>query len=186
VLVQLYGMKALLVALLAMAGMALGASSVHEFSMKSLDGKQVPLANFKGKVMLVVNVASQCGYTYQYEGLQALYVKYKDRGLILTGFPANNFGAQEPGTDAEIGAFCRSKFGVTFPMFSKISVKGADQAPLYRFLTDQKANPKTGGEIQWNFTKFLVDRNGKVIQRFEPEVEPLSKEIEAAVEAALK
>jgi len=179
-------MKTLLVALCVTAGMAAGASSVHEFTMKALDGKQLPLANFKGKVMLVVNVASQCGYTYQYEGLQALYVKYKDRGLVLTGFPANNFGGQEPGSDEEIGAFCRSKFGVTFPMFSKISVKGADKAPLYQFLTDSKANPKTGGEIQWNFTKFLVDRNGKVIRRFEPEVEPDSKEIEAAVEAALK
>jgi len=159
---------------------------VHEFTMKALDGKQVALASFTGKVMLVVNVASQCGYTYQYEGLQALYVKYKDRGLVLAGFPANNFGQQEPGTDEEIGAFCRSKFGVTFPMFSKISVKGADKAPLYQFLTDPKANPQTGGEIQWNFTKFLIDRNGKVLRRFEPEVEPESKEIQAAIEAALK
>jgi len=179
-------MKTQFATLCVMAGMALGASSVHEFTMKTLDGKQTPLASFKGKVMLVVNVASQCGYTYQYEGLQALYAKYKDRGFVLTGFPANNFGGQEPGSDAEIGAFCKSKFGVTFPMFSKISVKGADQAPLYQFLTDPKANPKTGGEIQCNFTKFLVDRNGKVIQRFEPAVEPNSREIEAAVEAALK
>ena len=163
-----------------MAGMAMGASSVHEFTMKALDGKQVPLANFKGKVMLVVNVASQCGYTYQYEGLQALYMKYKDRGLVLTGFPANNFGGQEPGSDAEIGAFCKSKFGVTFPMFSKISVKGADKAPLYQFLTQK------GGEIQWNFTKFLVDGNGKVIARFESAVEPDSTEVISAIEAALK
>src|SRR5712691_9042057 len=176
----------LCVALCVTAGMALGASSVHEFTMKTLDGKQVPLASFKGKVMLVVNVASQCGYTYQYEGLQALYAKYKDRGLVLTGFPANNFGGQEPGSDAEIGAFCKSKFGVTFPMFSKISVKGSDKAPLYQFLTDKKVNPTTGGEINWNFTKFLVDRNGKVLQRFEPAVEPNSKEVLAAVEAALR
>src|SRR6185436_4782943 len=176
----------LCVALCVTAGIALGASSVHEFTMKALDGKQLPLANFKGKVMLVVNVASQCGYTYQYEGLQALYAKYKDQGLVLAGFPANNFGGQEPGSNEEIGAFCKSKFGVTFPMFSKISVKGGDQAPLYQFLTDPKANPKTGGEIQWNFTKFLVDRNGKILQRFEPAVEPNSKELEAAVEAALK
>jgi len=173
-------MKTLLVALSAMAGMAMGASSVHEFTMKALDGKQVPLASFKGKVMLVVNVASQCGYTYQYEGLQALYMKYKDRGLVLTGFPANNFGGQEPGSDAEIGAFCKSKFGVTFPMFSKISVKGADKAPLYQFLTQK------GGEIQWNFTKFLVDGNGKVIARFESAVEPDSTEVISAIEAALK
>jgi glutathione peroxidase len=176
----------LCVALCVTAGMALGASSVHEFTMKSLDGKQVPLASFKGKVMLVVNVASQCGYTYQYEALQALYETYKSRGFVIAGFPANNFGEQEPGTDAEIQTFCKSKYSVTFPMFSKISVKGSDKAPLYQFLTDAKTNPKTGGEIQWNFTKFLVDRNGKVIQRFEPAVEPDSKEIEAAVEAALK
>src|SRR6202045_1403609 len=132
-------MKTLLAGLCIMAGMALGASSVHEFTMKSLDGRQVPLANFKGKVMLVVNVASQCGYTYQYEGLQALYAKYKDQGLVVAGFPANNFGGQEPGSNTEIGAFCKSKYGVTFPMFSKISVKGADMAPLYKFLTDKTA-----------------------------------------------
>src|SRR6201984_1065736 len=130
-------MKTLLVSLCVMAGMALGASWIHEFTMKTRDGKQVPLASFKGKVMLVVNVASQCGYTYQYEGLQALYMKYKDQGLVVAGFPANNFGAQEPGSTAEIGAFCKSKFGVTFPMFSKISVAGKDKAPLYQFLTDK-------------------------------------------------
>src|SRR5579859_6667212 len=179
-------MKTLLLSLCLLPAAALAASNVHEFTLDAINGTPAPLANFKGKVMLVVNVASQCGYTPQYEGLQALYAKYKDQGLVITGFPANNFGGQEPGTNAEIGAFCKSKFGVTFPMFSKISVKGADKAPLYQFLTDTKANPKTGGEIQWNFTKFLVDRDGKVIQRFEPEVEPQSKEIEAAVEAALK
>src|SRR6202045_1244341 len=123
------------------------ASSVHEFTMKAIDGTPTPLANFKVKVMLIVNVASQCGYTYQYEGLQALYLKYKDQGLVVVGFPANNFGAQEPGSNAEIGAFCKSKFGVTFPMFSKISVAGKDKAPLYQFLTDKTANPNTGGEI---------------------------------------
>src|SRR3954453_6807555 len=164
-------MKPLLGAIL-MSVTAFGASSVHEFTLKSLAGAATPLANFKGKVMLLVNVASQCGYTYQYEGLQALYAKYKDQGLVIAGFPANNFGGQEPGSNAEIGAFCKSKFGVTFPMFSKISVAGADKAPLYQFLTDKSANPKTGGEIQWNFTKFLVDRNGKVLARFEPAVEP--------------
>src|SRR5579862_2497881 len=168
------------------ASVAFGASNVYDFTMNALDGKPVALASFKGKVMLVVNVASQCGYTYQYEGLEKLYEKYKDQGFVITGFPANNFGGQEPGTNEEIGAFCKSKFGVTFPMFSKISVKGGDQAPFYKFLTDKTANPKTGGEIQWNFTKFLVDRNGKVIQRFEPAVEPLSKELESAVAAALK
>src|SRR5271157_4418301 len=179
-------MRTLIGALCLMSASAFGASSVLDFTMNQLNGKPVPLTNFKGKVMLVVNVASQCGYTYQYEGLEKLYEKYKDQGFVITGFPANNFGGQEPGSNEEIGAFCKSKYGVTFPMFSKISVKGADIAPLYKFLTDKTANPKTGGDIQWNFTKFLVDRNGKVIQRFEPPVEPLSKELVTAVEAALK
>jgi glutathione peroxidase len=165
---------------------AFGASSVHEFTLDALNGTPTPLVSFKGKVMLVVNVASQCGYTYQYEALQAMYMKYKDQGFVIAGFPANNFGGQEPGSNEEIGAFCKSKFGVTFPLFSKISVKGSDKAPLYQFLTDSKTNPKTGGEIQWNFTKFLVDRNGKVIARFEPAVEPNSKEVVSAIEAALK
>jgi glutathione peroxidase len=166
--------------LTAMAAAALGASSVHDFTMKSIDGKPSPLAQFKGRVLLVVNVASQCGFTYQYEGLEKLYETYKSQGFVIAGFPANNFGAQEPGTDAEIQTFCKSKYGVTFPMFPKISVKGADQASLYKFLTG------TGGEIQWNFTKFLVDRNGKVLRRFEPDVEPESPEVISAIEAALK
>jgi len=169
-----------------MSSAAFAASSVHEFTMDAINGTPTPLASFKGKVMLVVNVASQCGYTYQYEGLQALYLKYKDQGLVIAGFPANNFGAQEPGSNAEIGAFCKSKFGVTFPMFSKISVKGSDKAPLYQFLTDKNANPKTGGEIPWNFTKYLVDRDGKVLARFDAPVEPESKELTSAIEAALK
>jgi glutathione peroxidase len=176
-------MKYLLGALL--MSTAFAASSVHEFTLNALNGTPTPLASYKGKVMLIVNVASQCGYTYQYEGLQALYMKYKDRGLVVAGFPANNFGGQEPGTDVEIGAFCKSKFGVTFPMFSKISVAGKDKAPLYQFLTDKTANPKTGGEIPWNFTKYLVDRNGKVLARFDAPVEPESKELTSAIEAAL-
>src|SRR5215475_15561877 len=178
-------MKYLLGSLL-MITTAFAASNVHEFTLEAIDGTPTPLANYKGKVMLIVNVASQCGYTYQYEGLQALYVKYKDQGLVVAGFPANNFGEQEPGTNAEIGAFCKSKFGVTFPMFAKISVAGKDKAPLYQFLTDKTVNPKTGGEIQWNFTKFLVDRDGKVIARFEPAVEPQAPEVISAIEAALK
>jgi glutathione peroxidase len=177
-------MQYLLGALL-MTTTAFAASSVHEFTLNALNGTPTSLATYKGKVMLIVNVASQCGYTYQYEGLQALYLKYKDQGLVVAGFPANNFGGQEPGSDAEIGAFCKSKFGVTFPMFSKISVAGADQAPLYRFLTDKTANPKTGGEIPWNFTKYLVDRNGKVLARFDAPVEPDSKELTSAIEKAL-
>ena len=177
-------MKYLLGALL-MTTTAFAASSVHEFTLDSISGTPTSLANYKGKVMLIVNVASQCGYTYQYEGLQALYVKYKDRGLVVAGFPANNFGGQEPGGNAEIGAFCKSKFGVTFPMFSKTSVAGKDKAPLYQFLTDKTINPKTGGEIPWNFTKYLVDRSGKVLARFDAPVEPGSKELTSAIEEAL-
>lgn len=165
---------------------ALAASNALEFKMKALRGEMVDLASFKGKVVLMVNVASQCGYTYQYEALQKLYTKYQSQGLVVAGFPANNFGEQEPGTDEQIGAFCKLQYGVTFPMFSKISVLGADKAPLYQFLTDKKANPSTGGEIQWNFTKFLIGKDGKPIQRFEPAVEPDSKEVIAAIEAALK
>src|SRR6202795_2236628 len=179
-------MKPLLGALLLMSSAAFAASSVHEFTMDAINGTPTPLATFKGKVLRVVSVASQCVYTYQYEGLQALYMKYKDQGLVVAGFPANNFGAQEPGNNAEIGAFCKSKFGVTFPMFSKVSVAGKDKAPLYQFLTDKTVNPKTGGEIPWNFTKYLVDRDGKVLARFDAPVEPESKELTAAIETALK
>ncbi|MFM2124328.1 MAG: hypothetical protein RL328_779 [Acidobacteriota bacterium] len=168
-----------------MSTAAFAASSVHEFTLDAINGVPAPLAQYKGKVMLIVNVASQCGYTYQYEGLQKLYMKYKDRGLVITGFPANNFGEQEPGTNAEIGAFCKAKFGVTFPMFSKISVAGRDMAPLYQYLTSLAANPKTAGPIPWNFTKYLVDRNGKVLARFDAPVEPESKELTSAIERAL-
>src|SRR5712671_4522690 len=137
----------LLVAGMVMTASLFGASSVLEYTMKSIDGKPAPLAAYKGKVVLLVNVASKCGYTPQYEGLEAVYEKYKDRGFVILSFPANNFGGQEPGTDDEIKTFCRSKYNVTFPMYSKISVKGGDKAPLYQFLTDTAANPSTGGEI---------------------------------------
>src|ERR1700751_1801727 len=160
--------------------------AIGNFPLKRIDGKAESLASYKGKVLLIVNVASKCGFTPQYEGLEALYEKYKDKGLVVLGLPANNFMNQEPGTNEEIGAFCKSKFGVTFPMFSKISVKGSDKAPLYQFLTDPKANPKTGGEIPWNFTKYLVDRDGRVLARFDAPVEPESKELTSAIEAALK
>jgi len=132
-----------------------------------------------------VNVASKCGYTPQYAGLESLYRKYKDQGLVVIGFPANNFGAQEPGTNAEIKQFCSTKYNVSFPMYSKVSVKGSDTTPLYQFLTDKSANPGSGGEIQWNFTKFLVDRDGKVVGRFEPAVTPDSPELTGAIEKAL-
>src|SRR5271169_4177885 len=160
-------------ALLIMAASLLAASGLYTFTLKSIDGTPSPLANYKGKVVLVVNVASQCGYTPQYSALQATYEKYKDQGFVILGFPANNFGAQEPGTNEEIKTFCTRKYSVTFPMYSKISVKGADQAPLYGYLTETGAG--MAGDIKWNFTKFLVDRDGKVVQRFEPAVTPDSK-----------
>jgi len=125
------------------------ASSIHEFTLNSIDGQPVPLAQFKGQVVLIVNVASRCGFTPQYAGLEALYEKYKDRGFVVLGFPANNFLWQEPGTNEEIKSFCTLKYHVTFPMFAKVSVKGSDKSPLYQFLTDKKANPSTGGGIRW-------------------------------------
>ena len=162
------------------------ASSIHEFTLNSIDGQPAPLEQFKGKVVLIVNVASRCGFTPQYAGLEALYNKYKDKGLVVLGFPANNFLWQEPGTNLAIQAFCSTKYHVTFPMFAKVSVKGADKTPLYQFLTDKKANPSTGGEIRWNFTKFLADRNGKVIARFGSKAAPESPELIDAIEAALR
>lgn len=162
------------------------ASTIHEFTLNSIDGQPAPLAQFEGKVVLIVNVASRCGFTPQYVGLEALYKKYRERGFVILGFPANNFLWQEPGTNEEIKAFCTRKYNVTFPMFAKVSVKGKDKAPLYQFLTDKKANPSTGGEIGWNFTKFLVGRNGKVIARFGPSVAPESAELIGAVEKALR
>jgi glutathione peroxidase len=162
------------------------ASTIHEFTLNSIDGQPTSLAQFKGKVVLIVNVASKCGFTPQYAGLEALYEKYKERGLVVLGFPANNFLWQEPGTNEEIKAFCTRKYNVTFPMFAKVSVKGKDKTPLYQFLTDKKANPATGGEIGWNFTKFLVDKNGQVLARFGSSVKPESAELISAIENALR
>lgn len=172
-------------AILIMATTLLAASGIYRFTLNSIDGKPAPLADYKGKVVLVVNVASQCGYTPQYSALEAVYEKYKDQGFVILGFPANNFGAQEPGTNEEIKTFCTRKYSVTFPMYAKISVKGADQAPLYAYLTKETGAGLTG-DIQWNFTKFLIDRNGKVVQRFEPAVTPDSKEVVGAIEKELK
>jgi glutathione peroxidase len=156
------------------------AASIYDFTMDSIQGKPVPLSEYKGKVALVVNVASRCGYTPQYTALEAIYRKYKDRGLVVLGFPANNFKSQEPGTDAEIQAFCKRTYDVTFPMFSKISVLGADKAPLYKYLTSQM-----GSEIEWNFTKFLVGPDGHVLARFPSKVTPDSPEVTEAIEKAL-
>ena len=160
--------------------------SVHDFSAKSIDGKDVALADYKGKVLLIVNVASKCGFTGQYEGLQRLYETYKDQGFVILGFPANNFLGQEPGTDAEIQEFCTLNYGVTFPMFAKISVKGKDMHPLYAYLTSKETNPEFGGAISWNFNKFLVGRDGKIAGRFGSRTKPDDKELVEAVEEALQ
>jgi glutathione peroxidase len=160
--------------------------SVHAFTMKNIDGVDVPLSRYRGKVMLIVNVASKCGYTPQYTDLEELNKRYRERGLAVLGFPANNFGWQEPGTDEEIKTFCTTRYNVSFDMFSKISVKGSDQDPLYTYLTSEEANPETAGGVKWNFTKYLVDRNGKVIAKFGSGVKPLSEEVVKAVEEALK
>lgn len=160
-------------------------NSIYDFTLKDIDHKEVNLGQYRGKVVLVVNVASRCGYTPQYEGLQKVYLKYKDRGFVILGFPANNFMAQEPGTDEEIKTFCSTKYNVTFPIFSKISVKGDDIHPLYRFLTSKETNPDFGGDIKWNFSKFLLDKNGKIIARFEPKVTPESDPMIQAIEKAL-
>jgi glutathione peroxidase len=160
------------------------ASSVYDFTLPSIDGSEASLGQYKGKVLLLVNVASKCGYTPQYSGLESLYEKYKDQGLVVIGFPANNFGAQEPGTNEEIKSFCTRTYHVSFPMYAKVSVKGGDKTPLYHYLTEE-ANPSTKGEIGWNFTKFLVDRNGKVIARFDSKITPDDPGLVGAVEKAL-
>jgi glutathione peroxidase len=174
-------LKILGLSLLALLGAAmLEGASVYDFTLNAIDGAPAPLATYKGKVLLVVNVASKCGFTPQYKGLEAVYEKYKDKGLVIVGFPANNFGAQEPGTNEEIKTFCTRNYSVTFPMYAKISVKGADMAPLYQYLTSS-----TGGDIKWNFTKILIGKNGAIIKRFEPPVKPDDPTVTSAIEKAL-
>src|SRR5258708_7666017 len=159
--------------------------NVFDYTLNTIDGQPAPLSAYKGKVVMLVNVASRCGFTPQYTALESIYEKYKERGFVIIGIPANNFGAQEPGTNQEIKTFCQSKYSVTFPMMSKVSVKGNDKTPLYQYLTDKSVNPKTGGDIQWNFTKFPVGPDGQIITRFEPAVTPHSPEVIAAIESAL-
>jgi len=157
-----------------------------DFILENIEGELVNLSDYEGKVVMIVNVASKCGLTPQYEGMHALYKRYSARGFVVLGFPANNFRNQEPGTNAEIKQFCTASYGVSFPMFSKISVLGEDKHPLYEYLTGEKTNSGFSGDIQWNFTKFLINREGKVIARFEPKTEPDSKEVVAALEDALQ
>jgi len=154
--------------------------SLHEITLNTLNGKPQSLGTYKGKVVLAVNVASECGFTPQYAGLQKLYTEYKDRGLVILGFPCNQFGGQEPGTAAQIESFCQKNYGVTFPLFEKLDVKGAGQAPVYLFLTAKYDEPK------WNFHKYLVGKDGQVLSAFPSKVAPDSAELKAAIEAALK
>lgn len=155
---------------------AVAKKSIYDFKVTALDGGNIDFSTYKGKKILIVNTASECGYTKQYEGLQALYEKYKDK-LVIVGFPANNFGGQEPGSNDEIGAFCKKNYGVTFPMAAKISVKGDDTAPIYKWLCNKKENGVLDAEVGWNFNKFLLDENGNLLAHFESKIEPMSEEI---------
>jgi len=159
--------------------------TTYDFAAKTLDGEERSLREYAGKALLIVNVASQCGLTPHYAGLQELYQSYGGRGLVVLGFPCNQFGAQEPGSEGEIKKFCETRFGVTFPMFAKIDVNGPGRHPLYAFLTAQPTQPDGPGDIQWNFAKFLIDRSGNVAARFAPTAAPVSEEIVEAIERAL-
>jgi glutathione peroxidase len=158
-------------------------ASIYDFSAKSLQGKDVPLADYRGKPMLIVNTASKCGFTPQYEGLEKLYEQHKDKGLVILGFPCNQFGSQEPGSEDEIGTFCQVNYGVSFPMFAKIDVNGPQVHPLYAFLKKEKKGLLGSEGIKWNFTKFLIGRDGDVVERFAPTTKP--EALESAVEALL-
>lgn len=159
--------------------------SLYDFKVKSIEGEEVDLSKYKGKTVLLVNVASKCGYTRQYADMQKIYSKYKDRDFVILGFPCNQFGGQEPGSESEIKEFCTKEFGVTFPMFAKIDVKGSDQAPLYRYLTELETEPKGAGTISWNFEKFLIGPDGKVIGRYASKVNPSSPEMMKTIEGLL-
>lgn len=161
------------------------AKSLFELKAESWDGKKVNLADYKGKVVVVVNVASQCGFTPHYTGLQELYKKYKDKGLVVLAFPCNQFGGQEPGSNKEIHQFCSSKFNVTFPLMAKVDVKGAKQSPVFKYLTSTKLDNHANGKVRWNFEKFVVDRNGKLIARYRSTIKPMSKSMIGTVEKAL-
>jgi len=163
----------------------LNSQSIYDFKVKTIDGKDTSLAEYKGKVILIVNVASKCGFTNQYEGLQKLFDTYKGEDFIILGFPANNFMNQEPGTNEEIKNFCTINYGVTFPIFEKISVKGKDIHPLYEFLTSKKTNPDHGGSISWNFNKFLIGKDGRIIERFGSMTKPEDEKVISNIEKAL-
>lgn len=173
----------LLAALFMMQTTAVFAGSLYDLALKDIDGKDTSLKPWQSKVVLVVNVASKCGFTPQYKALEAVYEKYKDKGFVVLGFPCNQFGHQEPGTDAEIKQFCSSTYNVTFPLFDKIDVNGPNRAPLYTALAGESS--PFPSDIKWNFTKFLIGRDGRILKRFESRVTPDSPEVAAAIEAAL-
>jgi glutathione peroxidase len=177
-----YALPFILLMLLA----AMPLKSIFDFTMKDIDGKDVSLGLYKGKVLLIVNVASLCGNTPQYKDIEALYEKYKDKGLVVLGFPENNFMGQEPGSNEEIKKFCTSKYDVKFPMFAKISVKGKDMAPLYKYLTEKSENNVIDAPVQWNFQKFLISKDGNVITSFAPKKQVTDPEVIASIEKALQ
>ena len=164
----------------------LSAASVYDYDLTAIDFERIHLQDFKGKVLMIVNVASRCGYTPQYAGLQKLYLAHKDQGFVIIGIPSDDFGQGEPGSNPEIRQFCRRKYDVTFPMMSKVFIKANPRLPLYEYLTDKRQNPRTGGEIRWNFTKFLIGRDGKILARFEPDVAPEDPSLITAIENALR
>jgi glutathione peroxidase len=157
----------------------------HDFQVRAIDGSRRELRNYRGRVCLVVNVASKCGLTPQYDGLQRLYDRFQDRGLEVLAFPCNQFAGQEPGSEAEIQTFCTTSYGTTFPLFAKLEVNGPGRDPLYAWLTKQPTGPDGPGDVKWNFAKFVVDRQGRAVARFEPRVEPEAPELVAAIQAAL-
>jgi len=161
-------------------------ASPLDYKLKDINDKEVDLAQYKGKVVLLVNVASQCGYTTQYKGLQELHDAYKDQGVVVIGIPANEFGGQEPGSNAEIAKFCSTKYSVTFPMMAKVVVKGTGKTPLYEYLTGKDSNPDFAGEVGWNFEKFLIGKSGKVVGRYKSGVEPMSDTVVAAIKKELE
>jgi len=158
---------------------------LYNFAVKTIDGAEQQLADYKGKALLIVNVASECGLTPQYEGLQKLYAELAPKGFVVLGFPCNQFGGQEPGSNADVKKFCTTSYGVTFPLFSKIEVNGQGRAPLYSWLTTQSTKPDGPGDIKWNFAKFVVDRTGAVVARFDPSTTPTAPEVRAAIQKAL-
>jgi glutathione peroxidase len=161
-------------------------ATIYEFSVKTIDGSPKSLGDYRGKALLIVNVASRCGLTPQYEGLEQLHEAYGSRGLAVLGFPANEFGAQEPGSNDQIKEFCTSRYGVKFDMFAKVKVKGPGIDPLFLYLTSKETDAAFAGDIKWNFNKFLIGRDGSVLARFEPQVEPTSPEVKRAIEKALE